>query len=171
MPSATQLIRRDHRKVEGLFKKFDQAKTNGAKKRIADQVIQELEVHTQLEEKIFYPAVKQELGDKEMIGEVTKEHQQAKEFIQELKAMDSADEAFEEKFSELVECIEHHVEEEETEMLPKAEESGMDLADCGEQMSEMKKELAGKSRTPGSKSRSGRKSKAASRPRRSRRAA
>jgi hemerythrin-like domain-containing protein len=124
-----------------------------------------------LEEEIFYAAVERELGDEEMIGEATKEHQQAKEIIQELKAMDSADGAFGEKFSELVECIAHHVKEEETEMLPKAEESGMDLADCGEQMSEMKKELTGKSRTPRSKTRSGRKSKSASRRRRSRHAA
>jgi hemerythrin superfamily protein len=53
MPNAIQMIRQDHRKVEGFFKKFDQAKSNGARKRICDQIIQELEVHTKLEEEIF----------------------------------------------------------------------------------------------------------------------
>ncbi|HYT53278.1 MAG TPA: hemerythrin domain-containing protein [Verrucomicrobiae bacterium] len=171
MPNAVQMIRQDHKKVKGLFRKFDQAKNNGAKKRIADQVIQELEVHTTLEEEIFYPAVQNELGDKEMIDEANKEHQQAKEIIQELKTLDSEDDQLEEQFAELVECIKHHVEEEESEMLPKAEESSMDLTDYGKQMSERKAELTGKTQTKSSKSKAGRKAKAKSKRRRSRRAA
>jgi len=173
MPNAVQMIRQDHKKVEGLFRKFDQQKNNGAKKRIADQVIQELEVHTTLEEEIFYPAVQNELGDEETIDKANKDHQQAKEIIHELKTMDSEDDHLEEKFAELVECIKHHVEEEESEMLPKAEESGMDLTDYGKQMSERKAELTGKTQTKSSKSKSGRKAKAKakSKRRRSRRAA
>ena len=171
MPNAVQMIRQDHKKVEGLFKKFDQAKNHGAKKRIADQVVQELEVHTTLEEEIFYPAVQKELGDKEMIDEAKHEHQQAKETIQELKMMAGEDEQFEEKFAELVECIKHHVQEEESEMLPKAEESEMDLSHYGKQMSERKKELTGKSKTRRPKAKAGRKSKSKSRRRRSRSAA
>jgi Hemerythrin HHE cation binding domain len=171
MPNAVQMIRQDHKKVEGLFKKFDQAKNHSAKKRIADQVVQELEVHTTLEEEIFYPAVRKELGDEEMIDEDEKEHQQAKDIIQELKTMDGEDEQLEEKFSELVECIKHHVEEEQGEMLPKAEEGEMDLAHYGKQMSERKKELTGKSKTRRAKSKAGRKSKSGGKGRRSRRAA
>jgi hemerythrin-like domain-containing protein len=171
MPNAVQMIRQDHKKVKGLFRKFDQAKNNGAKKRIADQVIQELEVHTTLEEEIFYPAVQNELGDKEMIDEANKEHQQAKEIIQELKTLDSEDDQLKEQFAELVECIKHHVEEEENEMLPRAEESGMDLTDYGNQMSERKAELTGKTQTKSLKSKSGNKPKAKSKRRRSRRAA
>jgi Hemerythrin HHE cation binding domain len=171
MPNAVQMIRQDHRKVEGLFKKFDQAKSNRARKRICDQVIGELEVHTKLEEEIFYPAVRQELGDEEMIEEAEKEHQQAKDIIQELKTMEAEDEQLEEKFAGLVECIKHHVEEEQSEMLPKAEESEMDLAHYGEQMSERKKELTGKPKTRRAKSKAGRKSKSKGKRRRSRRAA
>src|SRR6266540_4275003 len=129
MPNAVQMIRQDHKKVKGLFRKFDQAKNNGAKKRIADQV------------------------------------------IQELKTLDSEDDQLEEQFAELVECIKHHVEEEESEMLPKAEESSMDLTDYGKQMSERKAELTGKTQTKSSKSKAGRKAKAKSKRRRSRRAA
>jgi iron-sulfur cluster repair protein YtfE (RIC family) len=170
MPNAVQMIRQDHKKVEGLFKKFAQAKNNGAKKRICDQVIKELEVHTKLEEEIFYPAVQKELGDEEMIEEAEKEHQQAKDIIQELKTM-GEDEQLEEKFSELVECIKHHVEEEQGEMLPKAEESEMDLAYYGKQMAERKKELTGKSQTRRAKAKTGRKTKSGRKRRRSRRAA
>jgi hemerythrin superfamily protein len=171
MPNAIQIIRQDHRKVEGLFKKFDQAKTNGGRKRICDQVIEELEVHTKLEEEIFYPAVRKELGEEDLVEEAEKEHLQAKDIIQELKTMDGQDEQLEEKFSELVECIKHHVEEEQSEMLPKAEESEMDLAHYGEQMSERKKELTGKPKTRRAKSKAGRKSKSKGKRRRSRRAA
>ena len=168
MPNAVQMIRQDHKKVQGLFKKFDQAKKNAAKKGIADQVIQELEVHAKLEEEIFYPAIRKELGEEEMLDEAKKEHQQAKDIMRELKTMNGGeDDELEEKFSELVECIQHHVEEEEGEMLPKVEESEMDLADYGEQMSKRKKELTGGSQTR-SKSKSKRKSKAASGRRRSR---
>ena len=170
MPNAIQMIRQDHRKVEGLFKKFDQAKTNGSRKRICDQVIEELEVHTKLEEEIFYPAVRKELGEEDLVEEAEKEHLQAKDIIQELKTMDGQDEQLEEKFSELVECIKHHVEEEQSEMLPKAEESEMDLAHYGEQMTERKKELTGKTQTRRAKSKAGRKSKSG-RKRRRRRAA
>ena len=171
MPNAIQMIRQDHRKVEGLFKKFDQAKNNGAKKRVCDQVIKELEVHTKLEEEIFYPAVRKELGEELLVEEAKNEHQQAKDIIQELRTMDGEDDQLEEKFAELVEAIKHHVEEEQSEMLPKAEESEMDLTHYGEQMTERKKELTGKTRTRRAKAKAGRKSKSGKKRRRSRRAA
>lgn len=141
MPSATQLIRRDHKKVEGLFDKFDQAKKADAKKRICEQVIRELEIHAKLEEEIFYPAVKKYVGDEDMLAEAKQEHQQAKEIIRELKKANAEDAELDDKFSELVESVKHHVEEEEGEMLPKAEESEMNLEECGEEMAQRKEEL------------------------------
>ena len=175
MPNATQLIRRDHKKVKGLFTKFEQAKKADAKQRICRQAIQELEVHAKLEEEIFYPAVKKHIGEDEMLQEAKQEHQEAKNIMAELKKMNAEDEQFEEKFSELVEGVKHHVEEEEGEMLPKVEESDMDLADIGEQLAERKQELIEQtqSQTQGSRKKTGggRKGKATSRRRRSGRAA
>ena len=173
MPNATQLIRRDHKKVEGLFTKFEQAKKPEAKQRICQQAIQELEVHAKLEEEIFYPAVKKHLGEEEMLQEAKEEHQEAKSIMAELKKMNADDEQFEEKFSELVEGVKHHVEEEEGEMLPKVEDSDMDLADIGEQMAERKEELLEQTQTQGSQKKAGggRKGKSTSRRRRSGRAA
>jgi hemerythrin HHE cation binding domain-containing protein len=141
MPSATQLIRRDHKKVDGLFNKFTETKKPDGKQRICEQVIQELEIHAKLEEEIFYPAVRKHVGEEDMLEEAKQEHQQAKEIMRELKKMKAGDEQFEDKFSELVEGVKHHVEEEEGEMLPKAEESEMDLQDIGEQMTERREEL------------------------------
>jgi hemerythrin superfamily protein len=170
MPNATQLIRRDHKKVEGLFDKFEQTKKPETKKRIADQVIQELEIHTKVEEEIFYPAVRKHLGEEDMLEEAKQEHQQAKEIIRELKKLDAEDDQLEEKFSELVESVKHHVEEEEGEMLPKVEESDMDLIEIGDEILDRKEELTRQMQGK-SKARSGRKSAKSSGRRKSGRAA
>jgi hemerythrin superfamily protein len=145
MPKATQLLRQDHRKVEGLFKKFDQAKGMDAKKRFAVQAMNELEVHAAVEEEIFYPAVKQAIEESELVEEAEQEHQEAKSLISKLNAMKGQNNGegddFESKFSELQEAIQHHVEEEEGEMFPKVEESELDLADLGAQMARRKQQL------------------------------
>jgi hemerythrin superfamily protein len=164
------MIRQDHKKVEGLFKKFQQTKGAQAKRRLAENAMAELEVHAALEEEIFYPAVKKEVDDGSMVQEAIEEHQTVKQLISELKGMDEADEEFESQFSQLVENVQHHVQEEENEMLPKAEESSLDLNSLGQQMSQRKQELQGGGRatkktsnarssrkSPGSKS-TGRKS-------------
>jgi hemerythrin superfamily protein len=154
MPNAAQVLRQDHKKVEALFKKFEQAKSTGAKRRIAEQAMAELELHAKIEEEIFYPAVKRETGDQKMVNEATEEHQTVKQLIREIKKMDSEDEDFEDKFSELMDNVKHHVDEEQGEMLPKAEESDIDLAALGEQLVERKEELTEHVRRSGSISRS-----------------
>ena len=141
MPNATQMIRQDHKKVEGLFKKFEQTKGAQAKRRLAENAMAELEVHAALEEEIFYPAVKREVDDGSMVQEALEEHQTVKQLISELKGMEEADDEFESQFSQLIENVQHHVEEEENEMLPKVEESELDLNSLGEQMSRRKQEL------------------------------
>lgn len=145
MPNATQLLRQDHKKVQGLFTKCEQAKGMDGKKRYALQAMNELEVHAQLEEEIFYPAVKKAIEEGEIIDEARQEHQQAKSLMAQLKNMqgqkNGAAEQFESKFAELVEAVQHHVEEEEGEMFPKAEESELDLAELGSEMAERKQEL------------------------------
>jgi hemerythrin superfamily protein len=160
MPSATQMIRQDHKKVEGLFKKFEQTKGAQAKRRLAENAIAELEVHAALEEEIFYPAVKREVDDGSMVQEALEEHQTVKQLISVLKGMEEADDEFESQFSELVENVQHHVEEEENEMLPKVEESDMDLNSLGEQMAQRKQQMqnGGRATKKSSNARSSRKS-------------
>ena len=160
MPNATQMIRQDHKKVEGLFKKFEQTKAAQAKRRLAETAMAELEVHAALEEEIFYPAVKKEVDDGSMVQEALQEHQTVKQLISELKGMEEADEEFESQFSQLVENVQHHVEEEENEMLPKVEESELDLNSLGQQMSQRKQEMqnGGRATKKASNARSGRKS-------------
>jgi hemerythrin superfamily protein len=160
MPSATQMIRQDHKKVEGLFKKFEQTKGAQAKRRLAENAMAELEVHAALEEEIFYPAVKKEVDDGSLVQEALEEHQTVKQLISELRGMEEADDEFESQFSELVENVQHHVEEEENEMLPKVEESELDLNSLGQQMSQRKQEMqnGGRATKKTSNARSSRKS-------------
>jgi len=141
MANAVQLIKQDHKKVAGLFQKYQKTKGQEAKREIADQAMEQLEIHAKLEEEIFYPAAKKQLEDGVMIKEALKEHQTVKDLIEELRAMDSDDEEFDQKWSELVENVEHHVEEEEGELLPQTEDSELDLAQLGEEMAERKEEL------------------------------
>lgn len=142
MPNATQMIRQDHKKVEGLFKKFEQTQGAQAKRRLAENAMTELEVHAALEEEIFYPAVKKEVDDgSSMVQEATEEHQTVKQLISELKRMQGADEEFESQFSQLMQNVQHHVEEEENEMLPKVEESQLDLNSLGQQMAQRKQQM------------------------------
>jgi len=154
MPNAVQMIKQDHKKVEGLFQKYKKTKGQDAKRRIAEQAMDQLEIHAKLEEEIFYPAAKRELEDGEIIEEALKEHSMVKDLIEELRAMESEDESFEEKWSELVENVQHHVQEEENELLPQVQDTDIDLAQCGEEMQERKEELMEESES-GTAARSG----------------
>jgi hemerythrin superfamily protein len=135
------MIRQDHKKVEGLFRKVEQTKGAQAKRRLAENAMAELEIHAALEEEIFYPAVKKEVDDGSMVQEAIQEHQTVKQLIAELKGMGEADDEFESQFSQLVENVQHHVEEEENEMLPKVEDSELDLNSLGAEMSQRRQDL------------------------------
>jgi hemerythrin superfamily protein len=138
------MLRADHQKVRNLFQDYENAQDRKAKRKIAQQVFVELETHAQLEENVFYPAFKQEADQqgKQLVVESLQEHQRVKDLIEELRELDADDETFNAKFHELMENIEHHVEEEESEMLPKAE---MALAEQAEElmdkMQEVKRQL------------------------------
>ena len=138
MPNAVHMIKQDHKKVASLFDKYKNTKGEEAKRRIAEQAMEQLEVHALVEEDIFYPAVKKALGDGALIHDALKEHHVIKELIEELKTMEDYDEDFEEKWSELVENVQYHVNEEESDLLLQAEESELDLVKCGALMTERK---------------------------------
>ncbi|MGI8553744.1 MAG: hemerythrin domain-containing protein, partial [Dehalococcoidia bacterium] len=101
------------------------------------------EVHTKLEEEIFYPAVQKKLKDlKKTVNEGLEEHHVVKILINELKQLDPKDEHYDAKFKVLTENVEHHIEEEETEMLPEAEEKlGKDVDKLGDEMAQRKVQL------------------------------
>lgn len=135
----------DHRKVQDLFKQYEEAKDNPAKKqKIFQQIDMELKVHTTIEEEVFYPASREFVDDEETVNEAVVEHASAKDLMAQLEGMDPTDPYYDAKVTVLKEMIEHHVEEEETEYFPECRKSAMDLKAIGEQMQARKAELMGK---------------------------
>jgi hemerythrin superfamily protein len=144
---AVELIKSDHRKVERLFREFEEAgdRAYKTKQELVGQIVEELEVHATIEEEIYYPAVeaKARKDGKELIAEAVEEHHVVKILLSELGSMSSEDEAFDAKVTVLMENVRHHVEEEESELLPQSEKIlGTDeLTRLGEQMAARKQQL------------------------------
>src|SRR3954465_2583346 len=111
-PDAIALLKADHRTVEELFEKFESAKGDGAKEKLAKQICKELTIHTMLEEEIFYPACEGKV-EEDLLKESFVEHDAAKLLIAEIEAGGPSDEFYDAKVKVLKEEIEHHVEEEE----------------------------------------------------------
>ena len=146
--NAITMLKEDHEKVKGLFRDFEAAGDRAYQKklRIAEQVFRELEVHTTLEEEIFYPAVqaKASKDGKELVLEGLEEHHVVDVLISELKQLQPENEQFDAKFKVLTENVEHHIEEEEGEMLPDAEKRlGNELERLGAEMKARKEALVG----------------------------
>jgi hemerythrin-like domain-containing protein len=118
--SAIDMLEAQHREVEELFEKFEDAKGN-AKRDLFEQIANKLAVHAAIEEKHFYPALKSEETEDQLL-EAAEEHLQVKRLIADLLALEPSDETFDAKMKVLKEEVEHHVEEEETELFAAAED-------------------------------------------------
>ena len=138
---AIAMLKADHRKVSGLFEAFEATRSTPKKKALVAQICQELTVHTQLEEEIFYPAVKAALKDKELVPEATVEHATVKDLIAQVKGVEPSGEDYDAKVKVMAEYIKHHVKEEQNEMFPKAQKTKLDMVALRDQMSERKQEL------------------------------
>ena len=139
---AVKLLKDDHEKVKGLFRKFEKARSDDKKKQLADEIMMELEVHSQIEEEIFYPAVREKVGEDELVAEAVEEHHVVDVLMKEIKELDPSDERFEAKMTVLIENVEHHIEEEEKEMLPDAKKKlGKEVEALGDQMEQRKQQL------------------------------
>ena len=140
---AIALLKADHRKVEGLFAKFEKAKDSRTKKALAQEICTELMIHSTIEEEIFYPAFLEATKDKDLHHEAVVEHAGAKHLIAEIEESGPGDEYFDSKVTVLSEMIKHHVKEEEQPggMFAEARKSKMDLDALGARMSKRKHEL------------------------------
>lgn len=133
---AFSLLKADHRKVEDLFSQLESASGGQAKMRVFEQIKTELELHTHIEETIFYPATEEPKQTHDLTLEAYEEHDVVKKLLQELSRAKSPNEEWEAKAKVLQENVEHHVEEEENELFPKASKAlGADeIETLGEQM-------------------------------------
>lgn len=119
---AFSLLKADHRKVAGLFERLESARGQ-AKLRVFEQIKMELDLHTHIEEKIFYPALEKPSETHDITLEAYEEHAVVKNLLKELSRAKNANDEWEAQAKVLKENVEHHVEEEENELFPKAEEA------------------------------------------------
>jgi len=142
IPEATALLRADHKEVSNLFEKYEKTNSTAEKKSIVAEVCKALTLHAQIEEEIFYPAVKIALKDKELIPEATVEHATLKELIAQIEGVEPDGELYDAKVKVLSEYVKHHVKEEQNEIFPKAKAAKkLDLIELGAQLLKRKEEL------------------------------
>ena len=145
---ACDLLDADHKAVKKMFKEYEELTSSKArsasqkKKELAQQICQELTVHAQVEEEIFYPALRGALKDTDLLDEAAVEHQSAKDLIAQIQAAGEPDEMFDAKVKVLGEYIDHHVKEERGEIFPKARAAKkLDLMAMREELETRKEEL------------------------------
>ena len=141
LQDATVLLRADHTLVAGLFAQYAKTQSNLKKQRLVAQICTELSVHAQVEEELFYPAVKAALKDKLLVPEATVEHASLKALIAEVEGVAPGSEMFDARIKVLGEYVKHHVKEEQTQMFPKARAATLDLLELGSAIATRKQAL------------------------------
>jgi hemerythrin superfamily protein len=142
---AIKLLTADHAKVKKMFKEFEKLSKKDdeeGKQELAAQICEELTIHAQLEEEIFYPAAREAIEDDELMNEAVVEHNSAKDLISQIQSMGPSDPMFDATVKVLGEYVNHHVEEEQNEIFPKVEKAKLDLEEIGAQIAQRKEELS-----------------------------
>jgi hemerythrin superfamily protein len=149
-PDACTLLDADHRKVKAMFKDYEaltksRAASASQKKRdLATQICLELTVHAQIEEEIFYPALREAIKDTGLLDEAEVEHASAKDLIAQIQDATDVNDMFDAKVTVLGEYIDHHVKEERNEIFVKARAvRKLDLVGMRETLAARKEELLG----------------------------
>ncbi|MDQ2734273.1 MAG: hemerythrin domain-containing protein [Pseudomonadota bacterium] len=143
--NAVDLLDADHKAVKKMFIDFNAMCDDGdppeAKGVLAQRICQALTVHAQIEEEIFYPAVRKATGDEALMDEALQEHAQAKELIAVIQGMKAASDNYDATVKELGELIDQHVLEEREQMFLEAQQSPVDLRGLAVPLYERKKQL------------------------------
>ena len=139
---ACELLDADHIAVKHLFVEYARLAMAAAQEstaeraQLAARICAELTVHAQIEEEMFYPALRKAAPDAgALLDQAQSEHQEAKEFIAQIQSLGTASPEMDELVSKLACAVEHHVKEERDELFPKARTAKkLDLAALGEQL-------------------------------------
>jgi hemerythrin superfamily protein len=141
-PSITTMIRMDHTHALAVFRRFRPGVSPDRKRALVANVCLALEIHAQLEEEIFYPALQKVAGSSETLEKSVPEHDEMRALIDSLRAMEPDDARYEETFFALMRAVLHHVADEESTLLPQAEELMSDqLRALGMEMTKRRMEL------------------------------
>lgn len=141
--NAIELLKHDHREVESMFKQLDAEDESRSRIEIAQHICLSLIVHSTIEEEIFYPAARAALDeeDREMVAEAKVEHGSLKRLIEEISGSGARDEMLEARLTVLKEYVQHHVKEEEHELMPAVKKTDLDLDALGRDLEQRKKAL------------------------------
>lgn len=143
-PAITKMIRMDHTHVMANYHRYETDASPARKKAIVETICLALEVHAQLEEEIFYPALREAAPDNQVLHKSKPEHDEMKRLVAQLRGMEPDDDSYDLRFQELMRDVIHHVADEESVLLPAAELLLKDrLAELGAQMTKRRLELAG----------------------------
>jgi hypothetical protein len=144
---AFELLKADHKKVAELFDQMENA-SGRRKLDVFKRIKSELELHTHVEETIFYPALEKPEPTHDLTLEAYEEHKVVKTLLAELSAAGSATEEWQAKAKVLRENVEHHVDEEENELFDKAEDALTDeeIEELGQRMAAEKARKQGQPR-------------------------
>jgi hemerythrin-like domain-containing protein len=138
-------LKEDHQRAKKAFRdaeKLDAAEDADELQAIVEQTCAELDVHTRLEEELFYPAAREVVKDGELLDEAEIEHGSAKALIGQLREMNASDEKYKATFKVLGEYVKHHIKEEETEMFPATQgRSSVQWEQVQQQMQTMREQL------------------------------
>ena len=139
-PNALELLRKDHRNVLTLLRRFERASDEREQRSLCDEIVSELRVHTSIEEDCFYPFVREASARDDLILEATIEHDSVKQLMDELSDGDVEAQRFHALMSVLNEYVGLHVREEEERIFPVVEKMGVDLEALGQELAERRAE-------------------------------
>jgi hemerythrin superfamily protein len=142
-PSITDMIRFDHSHVMVTFHQYTSDKRPSVKKALAETICDALEIHATLEEEIFYPAMRPRATDRKVMDKSEPEHMEMRRLIDELRRTDPRDSRHDELVFELMRDVVHHVADEETVLLPEAEQlmTKERLSELGTEMTKRRLQL------------------------------
>lgn len=141
-PTITNMIRMDHTTVMETFHQYEIASSPKTKKALVNTACLALEIHAQLEEEIFYPAMRVVATDASVVEKSVPEHNEMRRLITSLRSMEASAPAFDQTFMELMRTVMHHVADEETMLLPQAEKLlGHRLSELGAEMTKRRIQL------------------------------
>ncbi len=145
---ACDLLDADHRAVKKMFKEYEELTGSRArsaaqrKLELAHRICQELTVHAQIEEEIFYPAVRAAIKDTDLLDEAEVEHQTLRNLIAQIQRATEADDMVDAKVKVLGEYVDHHVKEERSEIFARARSARkLDLVAMRERLEQRKEDL------------------------------
>lgn len=142
-PSITDMIRFDHSHVMVTFHQYTRDKRPSVKKALAETICDALEIHATLEEEIFYPVMRPKAHDQKVMEKSEPEHDEMRRVISEIRRSDPKTTHYDDLVFELMRDVQHHVADEETVLLPEAEQMlGKDrLSELGAEMTKRRMEL------------------------------